>query len=296
MARFYAHYQNTTVSALEASSGTNYYDRRAVNTTNAATARTNLLGARDTLSAQFYADIATASNKNGNLGIVVPTDAMTNNGTTVSGSNIYTDTTPTPAALWQSDPRTRPTAQILIANTESTIVDAWDVTTLAYNDCLTYRGDYMTAITGGSPYTRLGTNPWRTLASMWHDHDMTYFAWDDYTPGQPTSVTISGVSTAVVKVTGLNNYEFRADALADIEVNVTGTINGQSVNVTDTASPGAGDIEILHAIACNNGDAWSLTANVTYKYTVSSAGIPSPFASSGAVRSVSSSGTVAPVT
>jgi hypothetical protein len=155
----------------------------------------------------------------------------------------------------------------------------------------------MTAITGGSPYTRLGTNPWRTLASMWHDHDMTYFAWDDYTPGRPTSISINGVSTAVVQIFGLNNYEFKADALADIEVNVTGTIDGVSVNLTDTASPGDAQIEILHAVGgLVNGDPWSLTATVTYKYTTSSAGMPSPFASSGQSRSVSSSGTVAPVT
>lgn len=296
MARFYAHYQNTTVSGLEASSGTNYYDRRAVNTTNAATARTSMLAARDILSAQFYADIASATNRNGNLGIVVPTDAMTNNGTTVSGANIYTDTTPAPAAVWQSDPRTRPTAQLLIAGTESTIVDAWDVTTLAYNDCLTARGDYMTAITGGSPYTRLGTNQWRTLASMWHDHDMTYFAWDDYTPGQPQTVTINGVSTAVVQVFGLASYQYRADALADIDVAVTGTVDGVSVNLSATATPGAATIEIAHGVGATNGDPWDLTVTVTYKYTATSAGIPTPFASSGTARVVSSSGTVAPVT
>jgi hypothetical protein len=193
MARFYAHYQNTTQSDLEATSGDNYYTKRFVNTTNAATTRTNLIAARAALSTSFYADIASASNKNGNLGIVVPADGYTNNGTTVSGANIYTDTTPAPGAVWQSDPRTRPTSQILVANTESTIVDAWDVPTTEYNTCLTELGNYLNGIytsvalsTLGGPYNRTSLSPWRMLASIWHDHSLTYFAWDDFTPGQPT--------------------------------------------------------------------------------------------------------------
>lgn len=292
MARFYAHYQNTTVSALEASSGNNYYDRRAVNTTNAGTARTSLINARATLSASFYADIATASNRNGNLGIVIPSDAYTNNGTTVSGANIYTETTPAPGAVWQSDPRTRPTAQILAAGTESTIVDAWDVPTTEYNACLTALGDYMTAITGGSPYTRLGTNPWRTLASIWHDHNLDYFAWDDYTPGQPTSIAVN-VSTTLVIITGLNNYEFKADALAEIEVTAVGTINGNSVSLSNTSvAAGSVQAQLAHGLTVSNGQPWSLTVTATYKYTTGTAVLASPFLSYGATQSLSTSGTV----
>lgn len=292
MARFYAHYTNATVSALEATSGNNYYQRRAMNTTNAATARTAMINARATLSTAFYADIASASNRNGNLGIVVPADGYTNNGTTVSGANIYTETTPAPGAVWQSDPRIRPTSQILVAGTESTIVDAWDVATTDYNACLTARGDYMTAITGGSPYTRLGNNPWRTLASIWHDHNMDYFAWDDYTPGQPSSIAVN-VSTSLVIITGLNNYEFTADRLADIEVTAVGTINGQNVSLSDNAiAPLSSQAQLSHGVSASNGQPWSLTVTARYKYTASTAQLSNPFLSYGATTSLSTSGTV----
>lgn len=246
MARFYAHYQNTTQSALEATSGSNFYEKRWVNTTNAATTRTNLINARAALSTSFYADIATASNKNGNLGIVIPADGYTNNGTIVSGANIYTETTPAPGAVWQSDPRTRPTAQILVAGVESTIVDAWDVPTTEYNTCLTHLNSYLTGIytnsgltTLGGPYNRTSLSPWRMLASIWHDHDLTYFAWDDFTPGSPTLNPVQPGSqsrTLVLDITLNWSWEFVADRAG------TFTITQCYLETTSGASPALYDL------------------------------------------------------
>lgn len=226
MARFYAHYLNTTQSALEAIDSSNAYTKRTVSLTPAGTARTNLITTRSTLSTSFYADIADNANKNGSLGIVVPADGYSNNGTTISGANIYTATTPSPAAVWQADPRIRPTGPIYIANTQSTIVDAWDVPTSEYNACRTAFQDYMNAVytspaltTLGSPYQRLGLDPGRTLASIWHDHELTYFAWDDFTPGAPTLNPLQPGSqsrTLVLDITLNWSWEYSADRLGNI--------------------------------------------------------------------------------
>ncbi len=225
MARFYAHYLNTTQSALEAADSSNAYTKRTVSLTPAGTARSALISARSTLSASFYPDIAVGY-RDGSLGIVIPQDGYTNNGTTVSGSNIYTDTTPSPGAVWQSNPRIRPTSLIYVANTESTIADNWSVPTSQYNSCTSAFQDYMDAVytspaltTLGSPYQRLGIDPTRTLISVWHDHDLTYFAWDDFTPGVPTLNPLRpGTQSRTLQLTITLNWDwqFTADRLGNI--------------------------------------------------------------------------------
>jgi hypothetical protein len=54
---------------------------------------------------------------------------------------------------------------------------------------MTALGNALAGITGGGPNGRPGLNAWRTLASLWHDHALTYFAWDDFTPGTPQNFT-----------------------------------------------------------------------------------------------------------
>lgn len=236
MARWYAEYTNTNVTALHTIDAANCYERKAVNTTDAGTARTAMINARATLSASFYAGID-AANRDGSQGIVVPSDGYTNNGTTFSGSNLYTNT----AAVWPSDPRTRPTNQILIANSVAVSpTDNFSVPTSEYNTARNAVQDYYTAITGGSPYARLGLNPWRTLASIWHDHALTYMAWDDFTPGQLQSFTttlISGVGEPEeLRFSG--TFQYRNDYNPNARVELIASLVGPSTyNLNTLVTP-----------------------------------------------------------
>lgn len=225
MARFYAHYTNTTVGALEVVNVSNCYDRRVVNATNAGTARTAILAQRASLSATFYATIL-AANRNGNAGVVVAANGYTDNGTTFSGSNIYTNT----GAVWPADPRVRPTSQINVSgSTAVTPADAFSVPSADVAAARQTFTDYMDAITGGSPYIRFGggTNPWRTFASIWHDHDMTYFAWDDFTPGTVTGLTAAKTSIDPEPLDiriSWSGYEFLNDQNPDARVRIQATM------------------------------------------------------------------------
>lgn len=232
MARFYAHRSNTTVSGLEATTAANCYQRNAMNTTNAGTARTSMLNTRATLSASFYNSI-NVGNRNGGLGIVVPSDAYTNNGTTISGSNLYTNT----GAIWPSDPRVRPTAQITTANSSAVSpTDNFSAPTSEYDSARTAVQDYFAAITGGSPYARLGLNPVRTLLSIWHDHNLDYFAWDDFTPGQLQSFAvnlISGVGEPEeFRFTG--NYQYTNDQNPNGRIELIASLVGPSTYSLNT--------------------------------------------------------------
>lgn len=239
MARFYAHYQNTTVSGLETIDASNCYERKTMNTTLAATARTSMINTRSTLSASFYAGID-AANRNGTTGIVVPADAYTNNGTTFSGSNLYTNS----AAIWPTDPRVRPTADILISNSAAVSpTDTFSVPTSEYDAARQAVQDYYSAMTGGSPYSRLGRTPWRTLASVWHDHDLTYFAWDDFTPGRVSNLAVqvwSGVGDPEeLRFTG--NYDYLNDENPDGRVEFIATLTGPSTySINTLLTPSAG--------------------------------------------------------
>jgi len=184
MARFYATFDNSTISALQAASTGNRFQRRVWPASpGGAARRATLINARQALSDAVYASMDPA-NRRGDTGIVVPRDALTLPGGAVNGT-LYTNA----GAIWPADPRQRPTAEILIAG--STIVSPTD--TISANSSL--YADAQTALENCLSdigiRTRLGNNPYRTLASLWHDHALTYFAWDDFTPGTPQGVTVT---------------------------------------------------------------------------------------------------------
>jgi hypothetical protein len=220
MARFYASFDNSTVSAIEATSGNNYYQRLAI--TNGATLKTALVAARDALSAAMYAQLDTV-NKNGLLGVVAPADGFTIGGGVLSGSNIYTNA----QAVWQSDPRAVKTSvstvtDITVANsTAVSPADPYSISSTLYTDATTAVQNVLNAIaapsgfTGNGPYARLGQNTFRTLASIWTDHALTYIAWDDYSPGAPSTYTptqpASQSRTLPLTITLPWDWQFTAD-------------------------------------------------------------------------------------
>lgn len=183
MARWYATFDNSTVSALESTSTGYNFERLTM--TGGASLKSNLISTRLALSNAMYA-VMDAANKNGANGTVVPQDGYTRGGGNLSFTDLYTNS----GAIWPADPRTRPTAAITVAG--SSVVsptDSGTITESLYTDAQTAVQNALAGIAGGGPYARLGLTPWRTLASLWHDHDLTYFAWDDFTPGQPGSVS-----------------------------------------------------------------------------------------------------------
>jgi hypothetical protein len=271
MARFYATFDNSTNNSLEAS----YYGRIVMN--NGSTIKSNLLSTRDSLSSAVYAQM-NSGNISGSTGVVVPGDVVTRSGGNYSWSNLFTNS----AAIWPANPAVRPTQQILSEN--STPVQPSDDGTFSDSTYVSAQSAVeaaLTACANGGPRARLGVNPFRTLASLHHDHDMTYIAWDDYTPGQPGSAEINVTSTnVIISWTVANNYEFPADVLADVSVSYSGTIAGQNASGSVTLAPGSSQAQIAHGITAPNGSSYSITANITFSYS-------SPFSASGTPRTIS---------
>jgi hypothetical protein len=262
MARFYGTFDNSTNSGLEAASAGNYYERKAF--TDGTTLQTALVNTRAALSSAVYGQL-NAVNQNGDLGIVVPSGAITIGGGSLSFGNVYTNT----GAVWPSDPRVRPTEQITVANSVAVSpVDGGSITASLYTDATTALGNALAGIADGGPNGRLGLDTWRTLASLWHDHALTFLAWDDFTPGQ-----VQGLSTAEVGGAGSlavtiqwTDYEFVNDSNAAGKVLVVASLgsttggNNYSFNSGLIAPPGAKEVVWN---AAPTADTYELTATVT---------------------------------
>jgi hypothetical protein len=240
MARWYASFDNSTVAAREAAASDGYYER--VNISNGSTLKTALLSTRQALSDAAYAEI-NAGNRDGSLGIVVPPDVVTRGGGNYSWTNLYRNT----AAIWPSDPRVRPTAQILATNSDPVSpTDAGTISDTLYTNAQTALENCFTAMTGGGPRGRFGLNPWRTLASIFHDHNLTYLAWDDFTPGTVQSFTVTGLggTTNFVAALTWGSWQFPNDAntgnTVDIAVTLTRTDGGGSQTYTENRTLTAG--------------------------------------------------------
>ena len=184
MARFYSTFDNSTVAGVEAATSGNRRERATM--TGGAGLKSTLLAARTALSSAVYAQLDVA-NRSGVGGNCMPQDGYSRGGGNLTWTNLYTNS----AAIWPSDPKTRPTSAIVVAGSSALgSPDSGSVTESLYTDGVTATQGVLSgiaAVRGGSgagPYSYLGTNPYRTLLSIHHDHDMTYFAWDDFTPGK----------------------------------------------------------------------------------------------------------------
>lgn len=233
MARFYSTFDESSVAALEAINADNAYQR--VNMPSGTSLKSSLLSARSALSTAAYA-VINAGNRDGALGIVVPNDVVTRGGGTYAWSNLFTN----PGAEWPADPRVRPTAPIVVAgSTPVSPTDAGTITESLYTDAQTAVENVLSGMTGGGPRGRIGLNPYRTLASLWHDHMMTFFAWDDFTPGTPQGMTIFGSGGINSFEVGINfSYQFLSDKrntnTAQIVVTLTRTDGGGSETYTQS--------------------------------------------------------------
>jgi hypothetical protein len=249
MARFYATFDQTQVSAL--TEPNEYFEPCTVlqSSASAALLRDGLISSRSALSANLYTDAfgIEAVNRSGAQGTIIPGDVITttagtNPSVSMSFSAVYTASTSAGGLVGiriPADYRNRPTASILStfdANLLGRPVPIDSGSNRDYNLFLSASNSVSTVLTSiktGSnvdrgPYQRLGQVPSRTLHSIWHDTNVQYFAWDDFTPGQPSSLSGS-VSNATLTLDavspGANKYDLaNSGAGTGLKVNVLFTV------------------------------------------------------------------------
>lgn len=228
MARFYCRFDGGTQTDLDQE----FFDKGTAfgaDSASGAQFRDGLIASRSAVTTDVYDDLD-LSNQDGSKGIYFPPDIVTYPASTTyaSWSTAYTSSvqgikidefgilyrygTPGNYSL-------RPTASITSSQT-------WLVGQTNPNDPVQISyGTYISAsqglknaldsisglLTGGGPYVRLGNNPSRTLHSIWNDPTMSYLAWDDFTPGQPTvdarsfyagATTTTSTGHIIIRITG----------------------------------------------------------------------------------------------
>ncbi len=209
MARFYARFDSGSESTLD----NNFFERRRIGAGSASAAllRDGLISSRSVLSTDIYADLD-GVNKDASRGTYFPPDSgpfSTDGSTFVSWSTAYTSSvdgikfpvTNSYGSATVINYSKRPTASILSTMTPQLVtasvpndpVGASYTTyinaTNAVNTVLNLIQDATTTLS--TPYTRPGTTPSRTVHSIWHDPDLQYFAWDDFTPGTPQNFALT---------------------------------------------------------------------------------------------------------
>jgi hypothetical protein len=202
MARFYAVFDPSTTAAI--GNSPYFYEKRYIGanagtssqlSASAALLRDGLIASQSILSSEMYAQMD-SSNEDGSKGIIIPYDVLTTNGANLEFSNVYTSsisgvvhpasslTRPPDAFISASDPRlfaTGDTGAIL----KSYYTNAGSaVTTLLTSKIQVAVGN----TTNAGPFQRDAcsgkTNQRNT--SINYDYDFSYFAWDDFQPGDPT--------------------------------------------------------------------------------------------------------------
>ena len=227
MARWYAKFDSGSggwVTDLDTTSTNNgFFDRAFVSTDSASGAefRDGLIASRSALSADVYDDLDSV-NKDGSRGIIFPSDTATfPTPTFLSWSNAYSssfDGIKIPTSNTYGPPAgtvnysTRPTSSVLSTNAIIGAVSPADPIQLNYNLYLSASlavestlsvikyvstsyfgsgGPTGSVVSVNPNNARPGNNRSRTLHSLWNDPTMSYFAWDDFTPGRPQWATPS---------------------------------------------------------------------------------------------------------
>ena len=206
MARFYAKFDNNKDNSLENS----YFNLCGYSggSGSGALLRDGLISSRSAVSNDVYDDLDNV-NLDGSRGIIFPVDASTTpTSTLISWSNAYSASASDPSFIkipttnvYGSDTFTinyskRPTGSIV--STQTTLIGAvspedpiqlnFDVLKSASFAVRTVLGSIKTGSSytiEQTPFSRPGTSASRTLHSVWSDPTMSYFAWDDFTPGAP---------------------------------------------------------------------------------------------------------------
>lgn len=207
MARFYARFDAGTETGLGVGS---YFNKLRIHSGSASAApyRDGLIASRSLLSTDVYEDLNSV-NRDGSVGTFFPADNSTVNipSNFVSWSTAFTSSfegiriqtnanNNVYGGVASVNYSLRPTGSI--SYSQSAIIGQSDpldpigvAYTTYYSASQAVRDTINTIQTTQSnnvistPFTRTGNTSSLTLHSLWHDPDLQYFAWDDYTPGAP---------------------------------------------------------------------------------------------------------------
>jgi hypothetical protein len=214
MARFYSTFSGT---ALSPTSGTIAQDVAYKRYTyvamggSPATLKSNIESSRNALSSAVLPQLA-VGNRAGSAGTVIP--SFTISGGSLSWTNVYYNSGAQPNA----DTSIRPFSTVVpyagITTANSTAADPADSGSITDTLYTTAQSDVMAAVNAitTSPYARLGNYPNNTLASIFVDANLTYIAWDDFTPGKPQSLScemLQGGSPITVPIDATGNITAR---------------------------------------------------------------------------------------
>jgi len=248
MARIFSVLSGSTPTTLV----TDYFDSRSIS--NGISQRSGLIASRSAVSTDIYSELDLV-NQDGGKGIYFPPDLLQTVGSLSSGS-AYTSSvdgiripTTNTYGTGTINYSKRPTASIV--STDTTLVtptvplDSADVINNVYLSASNAVKAVLDSITDGGPYGRPGNNLSRTLHSIWHDPDLGYFAWDDFTPGAPVStnddvilLTISPSQSNTVSCSVRIEYgkvysnDFNPAAKMDLLITYTST-NGGGTRYSD---------------------------------------------------------------
>lgn len=264
MARFYAPFDPNYTNGTLIGSGHNKRWIAGGDSASAATVRNGLIASRSALSGQMLAQLNAANTfVTPTRGIIIPSDGITFSAGNLSWNNVYSGSIR--GLKYEEDPSVRISQSISVNDTN--IIGA--VTPADPGSIL--QGYYYSAsaavdetlrllifsasggsLTLGGPYQRPGNYPSRTLHSVYHDYQLTYFAWDDFTPGAPREAATTTPASSNINNTywysnpfditlnwSNSNYEFLNDANSVPIVNLT--IVTESISGTTTVTS-SGDI------------------------------------------------------
>lgn len=202
MARFYAVFDPNTTAAI--GSSPYFYEKRYIGanagtssslSASAALLRNGLMASQSILSTEMYAQMD-SSNEDGSKGIIIPYDSLTTSGSNLVFSNVYTSSIS--GVVHPANPLTRP-ADTFISSSDPRLYATGDSGSIlnsyytnagaAVNELL--RNKIQVAVgntTNAGPFQRdacFGKTNQRNT-SINYDYDFSYFAWDDFQPGDPT--------------------------------------------------------------------------------------------------------------
>lgn len=262
MARFFAVLSGSAPSALTS----DFFDQLTIS--NGTSKRSGLIDSRSVLSTDIYNEVD-SQNIDGSKGIYFPPNLITTDSSTFISGSIYTSSVA--GIVIPSNYRTRPTGSIL--STQTTLVgptNPLDSASAIYSTYLNATNavkNVLDSITGGGPYGRLGVNQSRTLHSLWHDENLAYFAWDDFTPGTVTfytpqfGPTAGGVLYITSSTTGLSasvswTGTYSADILGPVDL-------GLILEYSGSTNPPVAEKFVAFQNLSNLGYDWILDSDIS---------------------------------
>lgn len=245
MARYYAKFDQGSDATLDS----DFFDRRTIGASSASAAlvRDGLIVSRSALSAAMKA-VLDDQNEKGTNGPIIPREVgniiQTGAGGTLTFNNVFTSTT-IPGIVTPADYRTRPTASVDTNDGNLTPRSPAD-SGLINNDLYLSASNAVTTVlnlfsNGDSPLTpsNQGNFPTRSLHSVWHDKNLQYFAYDNFTPEQPTvdatsflvglgSRTSTGYIDILITSSSLNDFNPNGSASISLELQYMTSSGGVS--------------------------------------------------------------------